>query len=59
MPGDGMEVIMAAALVLDQTLLVHQDTALVPMDHPAQDTVQALLDSLSLLVVTLKRLNGL
>jgi hypothetical protein len=59
MPGDGMEEIVAAALALDQTLLVHQDTALVPMDHPAQDTVQALLDSLSPLVVTSRRLNGL
>jgi len=59
MPGDGMEVIMVAALALDLVLLAHQDTALDPMVRQAQDSVLALQASRFLLVVTLKKLNGL
>lgn len=59
MPGDGAEVMMVAAPVLDLALPAHQDTALVPMDRPAQDLVKALQASRSPLVVTSKRHNAL
>jgi hypothetical protein len=58
MLGDGMEeVMMVAVLALDLAPLAHQDTALVPMGHLAQDSVKEA--SQSPLVVTSKRLNAL
>ena len=59
MLGDGVEVMMVEALVPDLALLAHQDMALAPTGRPAQALVQAPQGSLSLLVVTLKRLNAL
>ena len=59
MPGDGAEVMMVAAPILDLALPAHQDTALVPMDRQAQDLVKALQASRFLSAVTSKRPNVL
>ena len=56
MPGDGME---AVTLVLDPTLLAHQDTALAPTGRPGQALVKALQASQSHSGVILRRLNVL
>ena len=59
MPGDGAEVMMVAAPVLDLALPAHQVTALVPMDRPAQDLAKALQASRFPSVVISKRPNAL
>lgn len=56
MPGDGEGVVI---LVLDPTLLAHQDMALVPTGRPARALVKAPQASRSHSVAILRRLNAL